>query len=279
VSNAPPAHSPTTRTQDAPPLSIQALVKHYGRVRAVDGISLDVLPGELVGFIGPNGAGKSTTYRCIVGLHQPDAGRVRVEGLDVNTHRVDALRRLGYVGQDLQVYQYLTGEELLRLVADLYELDRATAELRTEELVGLLGLGSAMRRLVREYSGGMARKVAIASALLARPPLLLLDESFAGLDPESTEAIRGYLDGLRAEGTAVLLSSHVLDSLERWVTRIVLLIGGRIVEDLSRPALDALLGTEFESLTALYLARVAQASHPARSREPQAPSPSGRGSG
>lgn len=245
---------------DAPTLRVEALVKHFGRVPAVDGVSFDVKPGELVGFIGPNGAGKSTTYRCIVGLHQPDAGRVQIGGVDINRQRIDALRMIGYVGQDLQIYQYLTGEELLRLVGELYELAPSETENRMAELVRLLNLDGAMRRLVRQYSGGMARKLAIASALLTRPPLLLLDESFAGLDPESTVAIRRYLDALREDGTAVLLSSHVLDMLERWVTRVIVMCQGRIVDDFTREQLDELLAKDFESLTAVYLDRVTRAS-------------------
>lgn len=239
-----------------PPLAITGLEKAYGRVRAVSGFDLTLRPGELAGFIGPNGAGKSTTFRCIVGIQKPDAGEVRIGGTDIYTQRVAALRALGYVGQDVEVFRYLTGEEVLRMVGQLHELPEDVREARTDYLLRLLGLRDASTRLVREYSGGMAQKLAIAAAVLHEPRLILLDEAFAGLDPESTEAIRAHLDELRQRGAAVLLSSHILDTLERWVDRVVLLVGGRVVADLEGPALRDRI-RDVGSLTALYLEGVA----------------------
>lgn len=237
-------------------LSVDGLLKHFGSIKAVDSISFDIGPGEMVGLIGPNGAGKTTTYRCIVGLQSPDSGRVVINGFDIQKERVEALKQIGYVGQDLQLFDYLTGEELLRLVGDLYELSPQTLDQRLQHLAGILGLEEALKRLVKHYSGGMARKLGIASALLAQPPLLLLDESFAGLDPESTAAIRQHLDELREQGTAVLITSHVLDLLERWVSRLIIVKSGRIVEDLSRAGLDDLLTDKYDSLTSLYIETV-----------------------
>ncbi|MBN1946676.1 MAG: ABC transporter ATP-binding protein [Bradymonadales bacterium] len=234
-------------------LEVKEIVKRYGPLTAVDGISLRLSPGELVAFIGPNGAGKTTTYRCIVGLQRPDAGQVLVSGLDMQTDRVEALRAIGYVGQDVQLFQYLTGEETLRMVGEIYQIEPQQLEDRISRLLELLELGSAANRLVRHYSGGMARKLALCTALVREPPVLLLDESFAGLDPESTVAIRGELDRLRQNGSTILLSSHVLELLERWVTRVVILAKGRIVQDLGRSELNELLSGRFDSLTSLYL--------------------------
>jgi ABC-2 type transport system ATP-binding protein len=242
---------------EAIPLRVEALVKHYGSVKAVDGITFDVGPGELVGFIGPNGAGKTTTYRCIVGLQRPDMGRITIGGIDVHQQRVSALRLLGYVGQDLDSFRYLTGEEMLRMVGELYELPTDVLDERVAHFLERFELQTAANRLVKQYSGGMARKLSIAAALLGRPPLLLLDESFAGLDPEATTAIREELDALRAAGTAVLLSSHVLDMLERWASRVIVLSRGKIAADLTREELDEVLA-EYGTLTDYYLATTAK---------------------
>ena len=239
----------------SPVLEVVDLAKHFGAIKAVDGVSFSLKPGELVGLVGPNGAGKSTTFRCIVGLQRPDTGTVRIAGTDIHQNRVDALRKIGYVGQDARTYQYLTGEEVLRVNGQIRELDPELLNERIAFLLDLFNLEDASHRLVHHYSGGMARKLAIAAAVIHRPPIVLLDESFAGLDPESTEAIRRHLDMLREDGTTVLLSSHVLDMLERWVSRVIVLAKGRIVEDLSRDALDEKLSGCFATLTELYLER------------------------
>ena len=239
----------------SPMLEVVDLVKHFGAIKAVDGVSFSLRPGELVGLLGPNGAGKSTTFRCMVGLQRPDRGTVRIGGTDIHQDRVEALRKIGYVGQDARTYQYLTGEEVLRVNGQIRELEPELLNERIAFLLELFNLEDSSHRLVHHYSGGMARKLAIAAAVIHRPSIVLLDESFAGLDPESTEAIRRHLDVLREHGTTVLLSSHVLDMLERWVSRIIILAEGRIVEDLSRSALDQKLGDDFSSLTDLYLER------------------------
>ena len=245
-----------SRTDEtAPLLEVVDLVKHFGPIKAVDGLSFSLKPGELAGLVGPNGAGKSTTFRCIVGLQRPDQGTVKIAGSDIHQNRVEALRKIGYVGQDARSYQYLTGEEVLRMTGQIREVDPELLDARIASLLDLFNLKDASHRLVHHYSGGMARKLAIAAAVIHRPQVVLLDESFAGLDPESTEAIRRHLDVLREEGTAVLLSSHVLDMLERWVSRVILLSAGHIVEDLSRTALDQILSSDFSTLTELYLDR------------------------
>lgn len=236
-------------------LEVDDLYKHYGPVKAVDGVSFQLKPGELVGLIGPNGAGKSTTFRCLVGLQRPDSGTVTIAGIDVHQDRVGALRQIGYVGQDASIYQYLTGYEVLRMVGELREIPDETLEPRITDLLTRFSLVEASKRLVHHYSGGMKRKLAIAAAILHRPKVVLFDESFAGLDPESTDTIRQLLDELRAEGSAVLLTSHVLDLLERWVSRVVILAEGRVTTNIDRSELDQVLEGEHTSLTALYLSK------------------------
>jgi ABC-2 type transport system ATP-binding protein len=219
-------------------VELKNVVKRFHHVRAVADVSFSISPGEFVGLIGPNGAGKTTTMRCITGELMPEEGSVHVGGASVSKDPIAARGQLGYVPQELQLYRYLTGEELLRFVADIRGVPASEQAGRVDELLALTELSAARDRIIREYSGGMARKIAIAAALIARPPVLLLDESFVGLDPESTHALRGYLEEYREDGGAVILSSHILDMLERVCTRVLILSGGQLAADLSRAQLD-----------------------------------------
>jgi len=243
----------TSAKQQGPILRVDGLVKRYRTITAVDGLSLEVGPGEFVGFIGPNGAGKSTTMRCIAGQLMPDAGTLEVAGASVPADPIAARGHIGYVPQELELYAYLTGEEFLRFVADVRGVPVDAQNERIEELLDLCELGRARHRLVREYSGGMARKIAISAALIARPPLLLLDESFVGLDPESTYALRTWLARYCEEGGAILISSHVLDMLERICTRVVVVAAGQVQRDLSRAEMQDQLDATYGTLTELYL--------------------------
>ncbi len=234
-------------------LEVAGLTKRYRHIKALDGVNLTVQPGEFIGFIGPNGAGKTTAMRCIAGQLLPDEGKISVGGCSVIDDPVRARGQVGYVSQDLAIYPYLTGEEFLRFVADARGVPGAEQDARVEDLLEMTELTEARSRILREYSGGMARKIAIAAALIARPPLLLLDESFVGLDPESTFALCQRFSRFCEEGGAILLSSHILDMLERVCTRVVLLDRGQIRLDMDRAALDATIGHTHPSLTDLYM--------------------------
>ena len=217
------------------------LEKKYGTVEAVRGVNLVVQPGELVGLIGPNGAGKTTTLRILTGQLLPTRGSVRVDGIDVVQDPGKARRKLGYVPEEPALYDYLSAREFLEFVVSVRghgDLDAALA---------LTGLGADVDRLIREYSQGMRRKVALAAAMVSTPPVLVLDEALNGLDPPS--AARGKA-ALRKEcdaGAAVLLSTHVLETVERLADRVVMIAGGRVVADIP--------GQEFEGrdLEALFL--------------------------
>lgn len=218
---------------------LDSVVKRFHHVRAVNGVSFQIQPGEFVGFIGPNGAGKTTTMRCLTGQLMPDEGSVVVGGASVTDDPIGVRGKLGYVPQDVELYEYLTGEELLRFVCDVRGVPASEQAGRVDELLALTELSDARNRIIREYSGGMERKIAIAAALIARPPLLLLDESFVGLDPESTHALRGHLGEYCQDGGAILLSSHILDMLERICSRVLVLAAGELVADMSRDEVDA----------------------------------------
>lgn len=237
-------------------LKIEALSKSFRQLKAVDDVSLSIEPGEFVGLIGPNGAGKSTLMNCSLARLIPDSGEVRLGGVDVYSETVAARAKVGFVPQELDLYEYLTGEEYLWFIGELRDVPEAKLQKSIEHLLNITELVDARHRIVKEYSGGMSRKLAIAGALVGAPPLLMLDESFVGLDPESTFAIEKELRTHRDAGGAVLLSSHILDMLERICTRIVMLVEGKIVIDASKVEIDATLGEEgFQNLTELYLDR------------------------
>lgn len=235
-------------------LAIKSLTKKYRQLVAVNEIDLEIFPGDFVGFIGPNGAGKSSTMGTIAGIIAPDQGSVQINGIDVVSDPVNARLHLGFVPQHLTLLDYLTGLEYLHFVAELRSLNATERDAEIDELLSLTELNDARNTVLKEYSGGMLRKLALSAALLGAPALLVLDESFVGLDPESTYRLRKRLQRHCNDGGAIMLSSHILDMLEPICTRFVFLHHGQIVEDLSKESFRARKQTgEFEDLTELYL--------------------------
>lgn len=235
-------------------LNIENLHKSYAKLKAVNGVNLRIEAGQSVAFIGPNGAGKSTTMRCIAGLCVPDEGSIQIAGYDNQSQPVLARAQLGYVSQDLELYHYLTGLELLQFIARVRGMEQKLADERIAELLALCGLEEAKNRLIREYSGGMARKLAMAQALLPPTSLVVLDESFVGLDPESTYQFHRYLKRYTEQGGAILVSSHILEMLQGLCTRFFFLHHGQCVADLSSQELAVQCSMpEHPNITALYL--------------------------
>lgn len=213
-----------------PALELVGVRKVYGRTVAVDRVDLTIQAGEFVGLIGHNGAGKSTLLRMIAGQLLPSEGTLKVGGVDVQVDPAGARRQLGYVPEELTLWDYLTAREFLEFVADVRTLgDRREAAMA--EALDLTGLGDDADRLIREYSQGMRRKTLLAAALLARPPAIVLDEALNGLDPPSAARVKDHLRALCDGGCAVLLSTHVLETVERVADRVVMLAGGRVVEN------------------------------------------------
>ncbi|MCP9926481.1 ABC transporter ATP-binding protein [Cyanobium sp. CH-040] len=216
-------------------IQLHDLRKSYGRgekaVQALDGLSLSVPAGSLYGLLGPNGSGKTTSLRILCTLLAPDAGSVRVAGLDALAQPRAVRRLLGYVAQEVAIDKILTGRELLRLQGDLHHLEGGVRNRRIAELVELLGMGEWIDRRCGGYSGGMRRRLDLASALLHRPRVLVLDEPTVGLDIESRAAIWTVLRQLRDGGTTVLLSSHYLEEVDALADRLAIIERGRVIAE------------------------------------------------
>ena len=210
-------------------IETQALVKRYGDKLAVNNVSFEVQAGEVFGFLGPNGAGKTTTIKMIVGLLQPTSGTIRVAGYDVQAQPLLAKAASGYVPDTPNLYAKLTGRELLRFVGDLYSLDRQRLAQRTEELLRLLDLNEAADQTIDSYSHGMQQKASLAAALMHDPKVLVLDEPTVGLDPKSARLIKDILRQMADRGTAVFLSTHILEIAERMCDRIGIIDKGKLV--------------------------------------------------
>jgi ABC-2 type transport system ATP-binding protein len=208
---------------------VEGLQKSYGSVRALCGVDFTARTGSVLGLLGPNGAGKTTAVRILTTLLEPDAGSARVAGLDV-VHDAAALRaQIGLAGQYAAVDENLTGFENLEMVGQLYHLSRKDAKARASELLERFELTEAARRPAKTYSGGMRRRLDLAAALVARPPVLFLDEPTTGLDPRSRLGMWETIEARTAAGTTVLLTTQYLEEADRLADRIVVIDHGTVI--------------------------------------------------
>jgi ABC-2 type transport system ATP-binding protein len=219
------------RRTNPPAISVRGLVKSYGDVRALDGIDLEAERGTVLGVLGPNGAGKTTAVRVLTTLLPPDAGDASVIGLDVVAEAPALRAQIGLAGQYAAVDENLTGIENLVMVGRLYGKRRAEARRRADELLDRFSLSDAGGRIAKTYSGGMRRRLDLAAALVADPPVLFLDEPTTGLDPRSRLELWETIEGLVAEGTTVLLTTQYLDEADRLADRIAVIDRGRVIAD------------------------------------------------
>jgi ABC-2 type transport system ATP-binding protein len=219
------------RAGRATAISVSGLMKSYGSVRALVGVDLEVAHGTVLGLLGPNGAGKTTIIRILTTLLKPDAGSATVDGLDVVRDAARLRERIGLAGQYAAVDENLTGLENLTMVGRLYGESRAAAKGRGEELLERFELLDAANRPAKTYSGGMRRRLDLAAALVARPPILFLDEPTTGLDPRSRLQLWETIERLVAEGTTVMLTTQNLDEADRLATNIAVIDHGRVIAD------------------------------------------------
>lgn len=212
-----------------PAVLIEKLQKRYGSVEAVKDVSFKVEPGEIFGLLGPNGAGKTTTLRCLCTLATPDAGKIEVSGVSVLENPRAARQLLGYVAQEVALDKVLTGRELLQLQAALYHLPKAMIGDRIDEVIDLLGLSEWADRRSGTYSGGIRKRLDLASGLLHRPDVLVLDEPTVGLDIESRVAVWDFLRRLRENGTTVVITSHYLEEVDALADRVAIIDQGKVI--------------------------------------------------
>ena len=210
-------------------LEITNLVKVFGQQAAVDGVNLTVPRGSFYGLVGRNGAGKTTTLSMATGLLKPTAGQVLVGGLDVWANPLDAKRRVGVLPDGVRLFDKLTGEQLLTYAGRLHGLEKATVAERTRDLLTTMDLTGAAGRKVADYSAGMTKKIALACAMIHAPSLLVLDEPFEAVDPVSASNIQDILKAYVAGGGTVIISSHVMDLVQRLCDHVAIMNAGRIL--------------------------------------------------
>jgi ABC-2 type transport system ATP-binding protein len=226
-------------------IEVTDLVKVYGKdTRAVDGISFGVSAGELFGFLGPNGAGKTTTIKVLATLLEPTEGSARVAGFDVRTQAGEVRKRLGLAQQMPALDMFSNGRETLELAGLLQRMPRAEVKKRADELLELMGLTSVATKLTGTYSGGMRRRIDLASALMHRPPVLILDEPTEGLDPQSRTALWEELERINQTGTTMLLTTHYMEEADRLCSRLAIIDNGKIVIDGSPTELKRSIGAD-----------------------------------
>jgi len=210
-------------------IEVKDLVKIYGELRAVDGLNLHVQRGEILGLVGPNGAGKTTTLRCITGIVPPTEGRVSIAGFDLEEQAIEAKQRLAFVSDEPRLFDHLTARQHLTFVARLYGVEDGDA--RADALLSEFDLATRRDDFPSELSRGMKQKLMVAMGLLHRPEALLLDEPLTGLDPLAMRRMKDRIRTTAADGTAIVLSSHMLHLVEELCDRIAIIVKGRIALD------------------------------------------------
>ena len=242
-------------------IELDGLVKRYGDFTALDALDLRVQRGEIYGLLGPNGAGKTTTMRILMGFLKASAGSARIAGLDCFEHRVALNRKVGYLPDEPVFYDYLRGSEIVEFSGDMHGLPRELIRARAEPLFERLELGDALADYAVNYSRGMKKKLALVCALLHKPELLILDEPTSGLDPLATRRLSALILEYQETGGTILLSSHLLDQVERLCQRVAIVSSGHIAaagtpEELRREqAAGATLEDVFFAVTGAELER------------------------
>ncbi len=219
-------------------IEIKNLTKRYGDLTAVDAVSFNVAPGEVLGFLGPNGAGKSTTMKMIAGFLTPTAGSIRVCGFDVETQALDAKRCIGYLPEGAPVYGEMTPASFLSFIADIRGIRGAQKDARIRHVIERLGLQRVVDQAIETLSKGFKRRVGIAQAILHDPQVLVLDEPTDGLDPNQKHEVRALIQGL-AKDKIVIVSTHILEEVHAVCTRAIIIADGRILADATPDELEA----------------------------------------
>ena len=234
-------------------IQVHQLVKKYGPFTAVDGVSLEVPPGEIHGFLGPNGAGKTTTLRMIAGLLKPTAGRIAVNGHDLERSPEEAKGSLGFIPDRPFIYEKLTAGEFLRFHAGLYGFDGGDVTTRIREMLDLFELRRWEDELVESFSHGMKQRLVMSAAFLPRPRAVAVDEPMVGLDPRGARLIKDVFRRMSERGVAILMSTHTLEVAQEMCHRISIIQKGRIIAEGTVDDVRQMAGSAGEQLTSVFL--------------------------
>ena len=210
-------------------LKIEHLTKCYGTKKAVDDLSLYIAPGEICAFIGHNGAGKTTAIKSVCGILRFDAGEIYVDGISVKENPLAAKARLAYIPDNPDLYDFMTGIGYLNFVADIFGVDAAARDERIHRFADMLELTADLAQPISAYSHGMKQKLAIISALIHEPRLLVMDEPFVGLDPKAAHQLKELMREMCREGTAIFFSTHVLEVAEKLCDKVAIIKGGKLI--------------------------------------------------
>ena len=212
-------------------LKIQNLTKSYGEKKAVDALSLHIAKGEIYGFIGHNGAGKTTTIKACCGILGFEEGEIFVNDISVKQNPLECKKRLAYIPDNPELYGYMTGIQFLNFIGDIYEVETTLRQERIRYYADLFELTSALAQPIATYSHGMKQKLAVISALLHEPKLLVMDEPFVGLDPKAAHTLKMIMRQICNRGGAIFFSTHVLEVAEKLCDKIAIIKGGKLIKE------------------------------------------------
>jgi ABC-2 type transport system ATP-binding protein len=238
---------------DSVALRVDGVSKSFGTIHAVNGVSLSLKKGEVLGLLGPNGSGKSTTMKLILGVIKPDSGEITVFGKDVVKDAAETKQMVGYAPETPQLYEFLSGVEYLDFVADMYGMSEDLRKERISQFLDALELSGQENQMISGYSQGMKQKIAITGALMHRPQLLILDEALNGLDPRSAKIVKDLIRSLAQEGYAILFSTHVLEIAEAICDRVAIMYQGKVLAVGTVPELRTMAGLPGSSLEEVFL--------------------------
>lgn len=229
------------------------LTKKFGNFIAVNNINLEINAGDFFGFLGQNGAGKTTTIKMITGLYAPTKGTVHIGGYDIKKNHIEAKKLIGYIPDQPFLYEKLTGKEFLYFCGGLYKIEKDKLKNIIEETIDQLQIGHWVDKRTEEYSQGMKQRIAIASALLHNPKLLVVDEPMVGLDPQSALVVKNILKQKASEGVAIFMSTHSLNVAEEVCSRIGIIKDGQMIFEDKKEVVEEIIGTDHQNLESLFL--------------------------
>lgn len=234
-------------------LKLINLTKKFGNFLAVNNINIEINAGDFFGFLGQNGAGKTTTIKMITGLYAPTEGKVLINGIDILKDPIEAKKLIGYIPDQPFLYEKLTGREFLYFSGGLYQLDKNLLKNKIDETIDELKINQWVDKRTEEYSQGMRQRIAIASALLHDPKLIVVDEPMVGLDPQSALVVKNVLKRKASEGVAIFMSTHSLNIAEEICTIIGIIKDGVMIFEDKKEVIEHIRGTDHQNLESLFL--------------------------